>query len=160
MRRSHQLIVSSILPNTDSPDLAVLGSADSDGAALAFVPDEATDDAVARETIRVGSKNKRLSIGAVEVEKTNLLLVTTRQEILSLGLRVEGNGTDNVVVRERVEGLARVGVPDFAAMLAISPLFPARGVTPTPRALATAKSLTQKSRHCPSPPAMHQGRFS
>jgi hypothetical protein len=39
--------------------------------------------------------------------------VTAGQEILGLDLRVEGHSTDNMVVRERMKGFARVGVPNL-----------------------------------------------
>lgn len=54
------------------------------------------------------------------------------KEVLRLYLRVEGDSTDDVIVRKRVQGLARVGVPDLA----------------TTSAQMSRPSLTLKSRHC------------
>lgn len=69
--------------------------------------------------------------------------MTTREEVLRLRLGVESDGADNVVVRERVEGLARVGVPDLTANVSyfLSPFCsrPAEEVIPTPGALTACK---------------------
>lgn len=72
-------------------DFAILCCADTNSSSLSFVPNDASDHSLTRETIWVAAKNEGLSICAVQVEEADLLLVTASQEVLRLGLGVESD---------------------------------------------------------------------
>jgi hypothetical protein len=61
----------------NSPNLAILGGADSDRTTLALVPDNTPDNTLTRVAVRVAAKDEGLGVRAVEVEETDLLLVAT-----------------------------------------------------------------------------------
>lgn len=94
--------------------LAVLGCADCHRTTLALVPDNAADDAVGRQAVRIRAEYKRLRVRTVQVKQADLLLVAARKQVLRLHLRVERDSAYNVVMRKGVKRLARVGVPDLA----------------------------------------------
>lgn len=74
------------------------------------------DDALDRALVRSGSTAIRehvwLCIGAAEIEHAHFLFLATGEEVGRV--RGDGDGADDVIVGEGVEGLAGVGIPDLA----------------------------------------------
>lgn len=138
VRISHHLDVSTVeilngMP--DSPDLPVFGRTDTASPALPFIPDQAPHVALARQPVRRFAKHQWLSFRSTKIEQADLLLVTAlslvhfaaiewsqdahSQEVLRLLLRVQRNRAYNVIMSERMQGLASSCIPNFASRSAI-----------------------------------------
>jgi hypothetical protein len=103
-----------VAANGDSLDLPVLARAH---AGVLADPDDALDGAVVRRGRAVGEEHVRLRARAREVEDAHLLLLPAREDVRRAGR--DRDGADDVVVREGVQDLARVRVPDFAVCVRV-----------------------------------------
>lgn len=74
-------------------------------------PDYALDSTVMSVWVTVARQNVRFGIGSTQVEYPCLLFLTTRQKMR--GRRRDGNTADDMVVREGVQRLACIRVPDL-----------------------------------------------
>ena len=75
-------------------------------------PDDALDCAVMRQSAGAVDKEVRLGVRSVEIEHPDLLLLPASEQIRRAW--GEGDASDDVIVREGLETLAGVRVPEFA----------------------------------------------
>ena len=81
-------------------------------ASMVADPDHALDRALVRSGSTAIREHVRLRVGAAEIEHAHFLFLAAGEEVGRA--RGDGDGADDVIVGEGVEGLAGVGVPDLA----------------------------------------------
>ena len=105
MQRPHDSLNCTILPSTHN-------------GVRVEEPDNAFDRLLMSKIFALGCKKSWISVGTVEIENANLLLLITSYDLGSSGGDIDR--ANDVVVWKGMEGFTGVRVPDFATVFFVS----------------------------------------